>query len=455
MASTWAYPWQPSPSRWTPRRWPTLGYRWRESPAAEFAAETIAQSQVRAYDSARRRFRHCGAYRRIKDWRGRVVSTSLCEVRVRVPRVISCRCTPEPLDDNALPTAHQCFNECPITRLISRRRTPDLSYLCAKHGASRSYRVAAGTVSEVTGLRRPCHMTIRRDTIACGQKVEDALFLTGWNAGQRRRPCRAVRLRVTIDGTYLTAVPAEEVTKFEVVAGRVERDGTMGRRFACALLWRSMAQTLVAAALEQGGWAPQTEVEVMSDGAKDMRSLVESVAPTLSKPTLDWFHLSMKSQPARSALGATMMAPAQRPPFVASSARLRQQDSQLFVARKRGRGRPAHPHLDHVAQSRGTQAPVVLASAAETARRAASRLLEYVRKNRADIVNYNRAKRSGQRTPPTLIHSQIIRSRSQLFRSSTYKIPGGAPDFDHRHAAARPAAVAAPSTVKACCWLQG
>jgi hypothetical protein len=52
--------------------------------------QTIAQSQIRAYDSARRRCRHCGAFRRIKDWRGRVVSTSLGEVRVRVPRVISC-----------------------------------------------------------------------------------------------------------------------------------------------------------------------------------------------------------------------------------------------------------------------------------------------------------------------------------------------------------------------------
>jgi hypothetical protein len=29
----------------------------------------------------------------------------------------------------------------------------------------------------------------------------------------------------------------------------------------------------------------------MTDGAKGMRSLVASVAPTLSQPTLDWFHL--------------------------------------------------------------------------------------------------------------------------------------------------------------------
>jgi hypothetical protein len=38
--------------------------------------QTIAQSQIHAYDSARRRCRHCRAYRRLKDWQGRVVSAT-------------------------------------------------------------------------------------------------------------------------------------------------------------------------------------------------------------------------------------------------------------------------------------------------------------------------------------------------------------------------------------------
>lgn len=86
--------------------------------------ETIVQSQIRAYDNARRRCRHCGAYRRIKDWRERLVATTLGEVRVRVPRVVSCLCTPEPLDDDDLPTNLQRLSECPIHRLIPGRRTP-------------------------------------------------------------------------------------------------------------------------------------------------------------------------------------------------------------------------------------------------------------------------------------------------------------------------------------------
>ena len=51
----------------------------------------------------------------------------------------------------------------------------------------------------------------------------------------------------------------------------------------------------------------------MSDGAKGMRALVASVAPTLSKPTLDWFHLAMKIHALRTALGACAMTQSRRP----------------------------------------------------------------------------------------------------------------------------------------------
>ena len=66
----------------------------------------VAQDQIVAYDIHWRYCRHCGRYRRIKDWRARVFATGLGEIHVRVPRVVSCLCTPEPLDDDdpALPS---------------------------------------------------------------------------------------------------------------------------------------------------------------------------------------------------------------------------------------------------------------------------------------------------------------------------------------------------------------
>ena len=213
--------------------------------------QIVAQSQIRAYDEHRRRCRHCGSYRHIKDWRPRTIATGLGEIKVRVPRVVSCLCTPEPLDDDDQPIDLR-FSECPIEPLLPGRRTPEVTYLCAKQGASMSYRNAARAVADVTGIRRLCHATVREETIACGEHIEDVQFHAGWWAGGRKRN-GARHLRVAIDGTVVTANNYEEVSKFEVVAGRVERDGHMGRRFVSAMQRPTLTRVLVAAALEQCG----------------------------------------------------------------------------------------------------------------------------------------------------------------------------------------------------------
>jgi len=144
----------------------------------------VAQDQIVAYDIHRRYCRHCGSYRRIKDWRPRTFATGLGEVHVRVPRVVSCQCTPEPLDDND-ESIDLRFSECPIEQLLPARRTPELSYLCAKHGASSSYQNAARAIADLAGLSRLSHASVRKETIACGERIEDAQFAVGWHAGAR------------------------------------------------------------------------------------------------------------------------------------------------------------------------------------------------------------------------------------------------------------------------------
>lgn len=64
-------------------------------------------------------------------------ATTLGEVHVRVPRVVSCLCTPEPLDDNDDPVDLR-DSECPMEHLLPKRRTTELAYLCAKYGPSNS-----------------------------------------------------------------------------------------------------------------------------------------------------------------------------------------------------------------------------------------------------------------------------------------------------------------------------
>jgi hypothetical protein len=273
--------------------------------------QVVMQSQVRTYDHTQRHCIHCGAYRRIKDWRPRFFASSLGEVQVRVPRVYCCICTDEPLDDDGMPTDLHHF-ACPIERQLPHRRTPEFAYLCAKHGATNSYRTAASIVGDLTNMPKLSHMRVRRETIESGKHIEDAQFTTGWFAGNQKRNS-AEHLRVSIDGTAVSAVPREGMTKFEIVAGRIERDGKMGRRFACALPRRSLTGMLVRAALEQSGWNSNTLIDVANDGARGMRSLVTSVTPCIAKPVLDWFHIGMKLRAVQTPLCASAIAVTRRP----------------------------------------------------------------------------------------------------------------------------------------------
>lgn len=87
----------------------------------------VTQQQVYAYDERRRHCRHCGRYRRIKDWRPRVLDTALGRVQLRVPRGLSCQCTTEPLDDNDDLIDHLRYSECPIESLLPKRKTREPS----------------------------------------------------------------------------------------------------------------------------------------------------------------------------------------------------------------------------------------------------------------------------------------------------------------------------------------
>lgn len=106
------------------------------------------------------------------------------------------------------------------------------------------------------------------------------------------------------DDTLVTATPWDETSKFEFIAGRVERDGVMGRRFLCALPRRSLDRVLVAEALEQSGRTADAVVDVVTDGAKGMRSLVTSVVPRVTPRILDWSHIAMMLRAVKAPLFA-------------------------------------------------------------------------------------------------------------------------------------------------------
>ena len=364
----------------------------------------ITQSQIRAYDVRHRRCPHCGTYRQIKDWRKRTIQSALGNVVVRVPRVRSCMCLPEPLDQEGeiLPYRE---SECCIERLLPGRMTPELVYLCAKHGASHSYRSAARAVQDLCGLRKLSHSTVRRKVIVTGDQIEDRQFEVGWFAGSRKHD-RAEHLHLAIDSTVISATPYEEVSKFEVIAGRIERDGQMARRFVCALPRRVLASTLVAAALEQSGWGTSTQVDVVNDGAKGMRSLVTAIAPRVAAPILDWFHIGMKLQAIRTPLEAiTIDVRMHRPAFLDLCVRLWK---KIRTSLWHGKGEKAIALAQMLAASIEDEHPHLqgfYAASAATAHGATKRLAEFLRNNRTILIDYHQTRRDGRRISTAMAES--------------------------------------------------
>jgi hypothetical protein len=297
------------------------------------------------------------------------------------------------LDDNDDSTDLR-FPECSVESLLPARRTPEVTYLRAKHGASVSYREAARHVADLTGLPALSHTTVRKDTVECGEYVETEQFRIGWLAGGRKRS-GANHLRVAIDGTVLTALPLEEVRKFEVIAGRVERDGKVARRFVSALQRPSLIRILVAGALDQSGCVSSTMVDVVTDGARRMRSLITSVVPRVTPRLLDWFHISMKLHAVKSAVCAYNYF---RRPVIKQ--RMEGLLRKVCDALWRGRGPTAIEMLRTLTASLEVAAPSLpffYRCCASTAYHAAIRLRSFLENNQRDLLDYQQARTEGSR----------------------------------------------------------
>jgi hypothetical protein len=251
------------------------------------------------------------------------------------------------------------------------------------------------TCADLVGLTT-LSASVRKETITCGEHIKDAQFSAGWNAGARKLN-GAKHLMLAIDGTVLTAAPWQDVSKFEVISARVERNGHMGRRFVCALARRTLARVLIVAALEQSVWTRSTQVDVVTDGARGMRSLVTSVAPRVAPKILDWFHLGMKLHTVKTPIFVRTYYRIDRPLFMTRCERLWK---KIRNALWRGKADAAIEMTRTLVASLREEVDVLpnfYSQCAETAKGAATALFSFLFNNRKDLVDYQRERMKGRR----------------------------------------------------------
>ena len=178
--------------------------------------------------------------------------------------------------------------------------TPELQYLYADWGSKVPYRRAA-TVLQGLLPGRVSHATLRRHTLKVGARLQQRVIEPSeydWPES-RREPVPATKsLSVAIDGTYIRANGTMWLREYQVVAGRMEREGKLGGYFAWVPQHRlCFTKDFMKAALEANGWTPESKVRVLADGADGLSNLVDAAAEKPTERVLDWFHISMRLQP--------------------------------------------------------------------------------------------------------------------------------------------------------------
>ena len=162
------------------------------------------------------------------------------------------------------------------------------------------------------GAGRVSHATLRRHTLTVGARLDQRVSEPSEYAWPepRREPVPAAKsLSVAIDGTYIRADGMMGLREYQVVAGRMERQGQLGDYFAWVPQHRlCITKDFMKAALEADGWTPESQVRVLADGADGLANLVGAATGKPTERVLDWFHISIRLQPIEKMSSKITMA---------------------------------------------------------------------------------------------------------------------------------------------------
>jgi hypothetical protein len=144
---------------------------------------------------------------------------------------------------------------------------------------------------------RAFHRIERRHTLAAGALLDKRIIEPDEHASlvPPRLPVPpSNRLTIAIDGTYVKSDLTNGLYQHYVVAGRIDRDGRLGGRFAYVAQRPGDALEFVKSAMHSHGLTDHSRVAVLADGADGLTSPVKTANPEGSRSILDWFHISMR-----------------------------------------------------------------------------------------------------------------------------------------------------------------
>ena len=229
----------------------------------------------------------CGRRLAAKGHYGATFRSLFGNVPVRVRRLFVCPCRGE---DGAKSIAALDFDGDAVA--------PELAYVTARYAALALFGKVAALLSELLPLDGTQHAsTVRNRTLRVGADVVQAHAVEAPNqpAAQATGP-----VVVGLDGGYVRDRHRDEGRRFEVVAGKVIRDGGAQHRFAFVRDGQVPASDAFRRALAAAGMHADTPATVLCDGDAGLWRLQREVLPG-AMIVLDWWHAAVRFEHALQA----------------------------------------------------------------------------------------------------------------------------------------------------------
>jgi hypothetical protein len=360
----------------------------------------VIHRQVEVLQAAHRNCLQCGRKQRIKDRRTRCLRTIFGVVRVSCRRYLRCRCR-----------GGKRVTVWPLHGKQVSGTTPELQYLYADWGSKVPYRRAATVLQELLP-GRVSHATLRRHTLKVGARLHQRVIEPSeydWPEPRREPVPPAKNLSVSIDGTYVRADRMQWLGEYQVVAGRVEREGELGGYFAWVPQYRLCGEeSYIRAALEADGWKPESQLRVLADGAEGLSNLVSNAAGKATDNVLDWFHISMRLRPIE-----------QMSPKIAAAIGDSDEDLKQLLLEKlpriryqlwHGKSQAALERIGRIARATKRLLGFESLDVAERVRRFRQHTIElrdYLRSNWNGLRNYGAERRQGRKISSALAESAM------------------------------------------------
>jgi hypothetical protein len=168
------------------------------------------------------------------------------------------------------------------------------------------------------------------------------------------------------------------------------------------------AELFMKAALQANGWAQESQVRVLADGADGLTNLVSTAAEKKTRGVLDWFHISMRLRPIEQMSSRIAIAAG------GSDSVLNELLSEkLLRIRHQMWNGQWHAALDRMGKTyRATKRLLESLSTADAElvrrfRQHMTDLRDYLRSNWSGLKNYAVEKRKGQRISSALAESAM------------------------------------------------